>query len=275
MARQIHSSFRTWLLDKIEETGFVMIRSRQKTYTTNELYKALVPDIQVRGILKMAGEYLRHEENQGFDHKVITQFSNGFQINMPYRILFTDMDNSIHNHILLPYKCDPITIDSQLGKDLIPLATTAIEWSILHFVTDHILANIATDPRGLGIIFPWVKPLIQGSTWAKERGRFRIRHGLDTKGAQELCDATFEAVLGEPMNIPPLTDPITKAALSGNRLFSQARMLMNTPGFKDKSFRDQTTIAPYITRYNVPTLIEKHIRDIEEFVSKRNAKKGK
>jgi hypothetical protein len=50
-------------------------------------------------------------------------------------------------------------------------------------------------------------------------------------------------------------------------------MLLNTPGFRDKSFTDKTTIAPYITRHNVPPLIEKHIKDIEEFIEKR--KKGK
>lgn len=272
MPRQIHSSFRTWLLNTIEETGFIMIRSRQKTYSTNELYKALVPNPTVRNLLVAGGEYLQHRENQGFDHKIWTHFPNGFKINMPYRIFFTDMEDSLYNHLILPWECDPITIDSSLGKDLIPLATTAIEWSILHFVTDHILTNIASDPRCIGNIFPWAKLLIQSSTWAKERGRFRIRHGLDTKGAQELCDATFEAALGEPMNVPPLTDPITKAALSGNRLFSQAKMLMNTPGWKDKGFRDETTIAPYITRYNVPALIEKHIKDIEEFIAKRKGK---
>jgi hypothetical protein len=272
MARVIHSSFRQWMLEEIEETGYVMIRSRQRSYTTSELYPALVPDALVRGTLKMASEYLQPRETQGFDHKIMTHFSNGFKINMPYRIYFQDMENSIYNHILLPWECDPITIDSPLGRDLLPLATTAIEWSILHFVTDHILTNIASDSRAISNIFPWVKSLINGSTWARERTRFRHRHGLDTKGAQEACDLTFNAALGEPMNVPPLTDVITKAALSGNRLFSQARMLINTPGFSDKSFINKTTIAPYITRYNVPPLIEKHIKDIEEFVEKRKKK---
>lgn len=257
------------MLDEIEETGFIMIRSRQKTYTTNELYKALVPNPTVRNLLVAAGEYLQHKENQGFDHKIWTYFSNGFKINMPYRIYFRGMEDSLYNHIILPWECDPITIDSSLGKDLIPLATTAIEWSILHFVTDHILANIATDPRAIGNIFPWVRSLIQGSQWATDIRRFFIRYGLDTKGEQEACNQTFNCALGEPMNVPPLTDPITKAALSGNRLFSQAKMLMNTPGWKDIGFRDQTTISPYITSYNVPTLIEKHTKDIEEFVDKR------
>lgn len=269
MARVIHSSFRSWLLNLIESTGGIMIRSRQRTYEVGELYSLLVPDPLVRGTLTAAAEYLRQEEGQGFNHKIWTHFSNGFKINMPYHIMFRGINLSQFNHILLPWECDPLTIDSSLGKDMIPLSVTAIEWSQLHYVVDHILTNIATDPRSIGVLFPWCKPLIQTSAWNRERGRFRIQQGLDTKREQELCDATFSAALGEGMNVPPLTDRITKITLSGDRLFSQAKMLMGTPGWKDKSFSGQTTIAPYIIQDNVPEIIHKHIKDITEFVNKR------
>lgn len=269
MPRTIDSSFKQWLRGHIEETGELMVNAILPQFDTIELYNALVPNRITFEILTRAGRYLQPEFNHMETPYITTQFSDG-TMEIQYALSFMDVNTTTFNHILLPYDIDTLTTDSELGQKIIPVAMIAREWSTLYHVVDEMMVNIATDPRSLGGVFPWVKTLIQGSEWAQDKRLFHRHYGLTTKKDQDSCDASFEGALGIPFNVPPLRAELKQAALSGTKLLSQARMLLSSPNYKDqrRARRDITSMKPIISRSNVPTIILAAIKDTKHFHDK-------
>lgn len=144
------------------------------------------------------------------------------------------------------------------------------DWSILHYLVENIMPLIGRDQ--ISITFPWMVDLMQEEMaegdyiFGSKNLRFYQRHMINNANDRNKCDTCIKAMMKPcKSGMPLLPSGLREAALSGNRLYTQYRLLKQLPRRNIKDGDSLFKISPRMDIAFVPQVIVDAVNEMKEF----------
>jgi hypothetical protein len=262
--RPIHKAFQEWLDYELLEIQSAMIERIVVRLSSDELYSLLVPTVEDREILVLAGRLLEPQITYTNHVKVMNmcdKFSSSDIFTL--YVVFSRVGKE-HNHILLPHDPIVMTNNDRLTQLMLPSLRLAQNWQSFRHVIRKLM-KLVNDRECLVDMFPWLPDFIMDSEWSKitepwQRNKFYERNSITTKTSREQFEWTMLCTTKRMRYAPGMTQEVKTAARLGSMLLTQYK-LMKDHSAPDIHIENEAKVYP---RFNEQLLSPSLVKSLEE-----------